>query len=252
MVKTALVTGACGGIGLPTVAALIKDGWRVIAAGTTDETVARERLSPLGDGVMFVRCNIADKDDREKALFAAKETGELRLLCNIAGVAPQNRADMLDMTEESYDRVMDINLRGTVFLSQCCAKAMLENAPDADGMRGIIINIASLSSYAASVERAEYCISKAGVSMLTQLLAARLAGDGVNVYEIRPGIIKTAMTEKVSGKYDEKIKNGLLPIARWGEGKDIARAVSSLASGMLPYSTGEIINIDGGFHICRM
>jgi len=170
---------------------------------------------------------------------------------NVAGVAPLERRDLLEMTEESYDRVMDINTKGTLFLTQAVAREMIKNET-VGGTRGSICNISSLSAYTSSTSRGEYCISKAGVSMITKLFADRLAEYGIPVNEVRPGIIATDMTAKVKEKYDALIGGGLLPIARWGEPEDIADAVYALVSGALPYVTGQSIDVDGGFHLRRL
>jgi len=176
---------------------------------------------------------------------------EIRALVNVAGVAPKVRMDLLEMTEQSYDRVMDINTKGTLFLTQAVAKRMIANAAE-DGVRGSICNISSMSAYTSSVSRGEYCISKAGVSMITTLFADRLAEYGIMVNEIRPGIIATGMTAAVQEKYDRLIDGGLLPIKRWGRPEDVASAVHALCSGALPYMTGQSLNVDGGFHIRRL
>ncbi len=173
------------------------------------------------------------------------------MLVNVAGVAPRVRSDLLEMTEESYDEVMNINTKGTLFLTQLAAKKILENSVNG-GIRGYICNISSVSAYTSSVSRGQYCISKAGVSMITQLFADRLAEFGIPVNEIRPGIIATEMTAGVTEKYDALIDGGLLPIARWGSPEDVAEAVWTVCSGALPYMTGQAINIDGGFHIRRL
>jgi NAD(P)-dependent dehydrogenase (short-subunit alcohol dehydrogenase family) len=173
------------------------------------------------------------------------------VLVNVAGVAPKVRADLLEMTEESYDYVMNINAKGTLFLTQAVAKEMIHN-PLEDGVRGVICNISSMSAYTSSVSRGEYCISKAGVSMITTLFADRLAEYGIPVNEVRPGIIATGMTEKVKEKYDTLIEGGLLPIKRWGSPEDIAKAVFALCSGALPYVTGHSLDVDGGFHLQRL
>ena len=165
---------------------------------------------------------------------------------NNAGIAPRVRADLMEMTPESMDEVMRVNLYGPFFLTQAAAKGMIKRG------RGMIINISSMSAYTVSVNRGEYCVSKAGISMVTQLYAARLAEYGIPVYEIRPGIIRTDMTSKVTEKYDALLSGGLAPIARWGEPEDVAEAVAVLAQGRLRYSTGEVINVDGGIHIQRL
>ena len=232
--KNALVTGGTRGIGLGIAEKLRDDGWNVTVSCRTPREIPG------------IRCIVADNGvpaDREKLV---REAGEVDLLVNNAGIAPRVRADLLEMSEESMDELMRVNLYGPFFLTQQIAKGMIDRG------RGMIINISSMSAYTVSVNRGEYCISKAGISMMTQLYAARLAEYGIPVYEIRPGIIKTDMTSGVTAKYDALIEGGLLPISRWGTPEDIAEAVSVLAEGRLMYSTGEVINVDGGFHIQRL
>ena len=182
---------------------------------------------------------------------ALKKFGRIDGLVNVAGVAPKVRADLLEMSEESYDFVMDINTKGTLFLTQAAANEMIKNEP-VNGIRGYICNISSLSAYTSSVNRGEYCISKAGVTMITKLFADRLAEFGIPVNEVRPGIIATDMTGTVKEKYDNLIENGLLPIKRWGMPEDISDAVFALCSGNLPYVTGQSLEVDGGFHLRRL
>ena len=173
-------------------------------------------------------------------------------LVNNAGVAPKDRMDLLEMEEESFDRLLFTNLKGPFFLTQLVAKWMIEERrknPESDFK---IVNISSVSAYASSINRGEYCMSKAGVSMMTKLYAHRLADEGINVYEIRPGIIRTDMTGAVAEKYDKSIADGITPIRRWGTPEDIGKAVTAIALGYLPFSTGEVINVDGGFHIQRL
>ena len=162
---------------------------------------------------------------------------------NNAGVAPEVRADILEASEESFDRLININVKGPYFLTQLVAKWMIEQRG------GKIVTISSVSAYAASLNRGDYCIAKAALSMITPLYAARLAEHGIRVYEIRPGIIETDMTSVVKGKYDKMIAEGLTPIRRWGTPADVAKAVAAIAQDLLPFSTGEVINVDGGFHI---
>ena len=195
---------------------------------------------------------IRSSSDREKIV---KETlnkyGRIDVLVNNAGVAPKNRADLLEMTEESFDRVISINTKGNMFLTQKVAKVMIEQEK-LFKKKGTIINISSCSAEVSSISRGEYCISKAGVSMLTTLYADRLAKEGILVHEIRPGVIATDMTEVVTDKYDKLIKDGLFPIARWGQPEDIANAVSAFADDHFLYTTGNYIDVDGGFHIKRL
>ncbi len=196
---------------------------------------------------------MADAADRVRMLAATLDAwGHLDLLVNNAGMAPRQRVDMLEMSEASYDEVLAANLRGPFFLTQQVARAMIELRRGGVIAEGAIVNIGSLSSYASSVNRAEYCISKAGVSMMTTLYADRLAEHSIRVYEVRPGVIRTDMTAVVAAKYDRLIAEGLTPIRRWGQPEDVAAAVVAIAEGYLPFSTGEVINVDGGFHLRRL
>ena len=238
--KVAIVTGAASGIGLAVAKKLLDNGIFVVGMSR------RETMEDLGENFTYVSGDVGNTTDRESLVKTALEkTGKIDILVNVAGVAPKVRADLLDMTEESYDYVMNINTKGTFFLTQQVAKEMVRQG-------GSIVNISSISAYTSSVNRGEYCISKAGASMITTLFADRLAEYGIMVNEVRPGIIATDMTSKVQGKYDALIEDGLLPIKRWGQPEDIAAAVWALCNGSLPYMTGQSINIDGGFHIRRL
>jgi len=243
--KVAMVTGGLRGIGLGVTKALLKDGFAVSAMGTSSPDKVQPILAELSGTIRYTQGNLDGTQDRQRFLDETLAAyGRVDVLVNNAGVAPLVRMPLLDMTEESFDRVMGINLRGTMFLSQIVARELRKQAQG-----GVIINISSLSAYTASVARGEYCLSKAGIAMLTQLFAAELAADGIGVYEIRPGIIETDMTAVVHQKYTDAIGGGLLPIARWGKPEDIGEAVSLLCSGRLSYSTGDVLNIDGGFHL---
>ena len=246
--KTAIVTGVLGGIGKETAIHLCQAGFAVVGMDVIDAT----DLSAF-DGFQFtyIKGDLASKDSRDALVDLARKTGELTVLVNVAGVAPKVRRDILEMTEESYDFVMDINTKGTLFLTQAVAREMINN-PLENGARGYICNISSLSAYATSVNRGEYCISKAGVSMITKLFADRLGEYMIPVNEIRPGIIATDMTSTVTEKYDRLIAGGLLPIKRWGSSDDIANGVFALCSGALPYVTGQSLDVDGGYHIQRL
>lgn len=245
MEKIALVTGVASGIGLATANMLLEKGMAVI--GMSRRAVME---NPPKGKFHYVPGDIAVSDDRERFVRTALDTyGRIDVLVNVAGVAPKVRADLLTMTEESYDYVMNINTRGTLFLTQRVANAMIQNPEE---KKGCIVNISSLSAYTSSVNRGEYCISKAGVSMITQLFADRLAEYGIPVNEVRPGIIATDMTAKVQEKYDNLIQNGLLPESRWGTPEDVASAVCALCCGALPYVTGQSIDVDGGFHMRRL
>lgn len=252
MKKYAVVTGACGGIGYATVQHLIKDGYKVLATSARPIERAMDMFAQYTDSVQYLSANIGTKLERQRIIDEAGKLPRVDVLVNVAGVAPKVRTDLLEMSEESYDRVMDINTKGTLFLTQAIAKLMLGQEPDEKGQRGYVVNISSVSAYTSSVNRGEYCISKAGVSMITQLFADRLAADQITVNEIRPGIIETDMTAPVKAKYDHLIENGLLPNPRWGTPEDVANAVAMFYSGALCYTTGQSIDVDGGFHISRL
>ena len=242
--KTAIVTGVLGGIGKETAIHLCRAGYAVVGMDVIDAN----DLSAFGKfDFTYVKGNLADGDSREELVKTARKKGELSVLVNVAGVAPKVRRDILEMTEESYDFVMGINTKGTLFLTQAVANAMLE-----DKVRGSIVNISSCSAYTSSVSRGEYCISKAGVSMITKLFADRLASEGITVNEICPGIIATGMTAAVKEKYDRLIEGGLVPLGRWGEPNDIAKAVVALVDGTFGYTTGQSFILDGGMHIRKL
>lgn len=242
MVKVALVTGVASGIGLATAKIFLENEYYVVGMSRRSEMAEN-----LGANFTYVSGDVSLAEDRQRFVSTAMNTcGQIDVLVNVAGVAPKVRTDLLEMTEESYDYVMDINTRGTFFLTQCVANEMVKQNS------GSIVNVSSMSAYTSSVNRGEYCISKAGMSMITTLFADRLAEFGITVNEVRPGIIATDMTSKVQGKYDALIEGGLLPIKRWGTPEDIAKAVWTLCNGSLPYMTGQVLNIDGGFHIRRL
>ena len=245
--KHIIISGCTRGIGAACVKKFLAEGWRVTGMGRSEE-------SPFPNLSIFhyVQGDLSSPYDRNRLVMeACYKFGPIDTLVNVAGVAPLERHDLLEMSEESYDRVMDINTKGTLFLTQAVAREMIKNQPE-KGIRGYICNISSLSAYTSSTSRGEYCISKAGVSMITKLFADRLAEYGIPVNEVRPGIIATDMTSKVKEKYDNLIDGGLLPIARWGEPEDIADAVYALCSGTLPYVTGQSLDVDGGFHLRRL
>jgi NAD(P)-dependent dehydrogenase (short-subunit alcohol dehydrogenase family) len=244
--KHIIISGCARGIGAACVERFLKEGWCVSGMSRS------ENVSFDSDKFFYVRGDVSSSSDREKFVKESiKMFGKIDALVNVAGVAPLERRDLLEMTEESYDRVMEINTKGTLFLTQAVAREMIKNEC-IDGIRGSICSISSLSAYTSSVSRGEYCISKAGVSMITKLFADRLAEYGIPVNEVRPGIIDTDMTSKVKGKYDTLIEGGLLPIARWGKPDDVSDAVFALCSGALPYVTGQSIDVDGGFHLRRL
>lgn len=255
MKKTAIVTGASRGIGLAIARQLGLDGYHIVMVATgpqENNQAALEDLKAQGIHCAYVQANIGSSQDRQKILDGALAAfGRVDVLVNNAGVAPRQRADLLEMSEESFDYVVGINTKGNMFLTQLVAKQMIGQQP-LDGRKGVIVNVSSCSAAASSVNRGEYCVSKAGISMLTTLYADRLAPEGILVNEVRPGIIATDMTSKVQGKYDDLIEKGAFPIARWGTPEDVAGAVSLLCSDRLRYTTGNYLDVDGGFHIQRL
>ncbi|GHT60063.1 3-ketoacyl-ACP reductase [Spirochaetia bacterium] len=252
MKKTAIISGGRRGIGRGIAVRLAKDGFNVVINGVSPLTADDTFDDIGGKEYLYVQGDISVARDRERILNETlNRFGAVHVLVNNAGVAPKNRADLLDMTEESFDQVMGINARGTMFLTQAVAKQMLKQ--DLCGKkRGTIINISSCSAEVSSINRGEYCVSKASVAMLTLLYADRLAGEGIFVHEIRPGVISTDMTRRVQKKYDALIEQGTFPIRRWGTPEDVANAVSVFAGDEFLYTTGNYIDVDGGFHIKRL
>lgn len=252
----ALVTGAGRGIGAAIALGLAEQSFDVMVNYVLDKDKARqqvEKISGIGRRCISCQADISKSEGRLKVLRCLKESfGRVDILVNNAGVAPAVRTDILEATEESFDRVISINLKGPYFLTQLIAKWMIELRKENVIRRPKIINISSNSAYTSSPSRGEYCISKAGVSMMTKLYADRLSEHGINVYEIRPGIIRTDMTANVVKKYDRLIAQGITPIKRWGTPEDIAKAVIAIAKDSFPFSTGEVINVDGGFHLHRL
>ena len=265
MNSVALITGASRGIGRGIALELAKGGCDLVinyasnvsaARQTATDCVAAARTAGKTIRAETCQADIGSSTERRKLIEFTKSTmGRLDVLVNNAGVAPEVRADILEATEESFDRLININAKGPYFLTQLAAKWMIEQgragvSPAA--FRPKIITISSVSAYAASVNRGDYCVSKAALAMLTPLYAARLAEHGINVYEIRPGVVRTDMTAPVKEKYDKLIADGLTPIKRWGTPEDVGKAVAAIAQDLLPFSTGEVINVDGGFHLRRL
>ena len=258
--RSALVTGASRGIGRAIAVELARVGFNVMINYVSNEAAAKEAQSEaVGAGdketkIRICQADVAVADDRARLLSAVNlDFGRLDLLVNNAGVASQNRVDLLEATEESFDRLIRINLKGPYLLTQSVARWMIKlRSRGVQNFSPSIININSVSAFAASPERGDYCVSKAGLAMMTKLYALRLAKEGINVYEIRPGVIATDMTANVKAKYDRLIADGLTPIERWGTPEDVARAVAAIVSGALPFSTGEVINVDGGFHLRQL
>jgi NAD(P)-dependent dehydrogenase (short-subunit alcohol dehydrogenase family) len=247
----AIVTGGARGIGLACAQALADAGFDILVADLAETAADGLAADIAGRGAKFayVRCDIADLVSHAALVDAAMRAfGRIDCLVNNAGVGAVVRGDLLDLQPENFDRTLDINLRGTVFLSQAVAKAMLGTSGD----QRSIITITSVSAEMASPERPDYCISKAGLSMWVKNLALRLAPDNIGVFEVRPGIIRTDMTSGVTAKYDALIDSGLVPAKRWGEASDIGVVVATLAGGKLGFSTGSIINVDGALSVPRL
>jgi NAD(P)-dependent dehydrogenase (short-subunit alcohol dehydrogenase family) len=254
--RVALVTGASRGIGRSIAVTLAERQWSVVVNYRGNAEAAQETAQAVrqaGSEALVVQADIAQSVERAHLLSETLQRfGRIDLLVNNAGMAPRQRADILKTTEASYDEVMNVNLKGPYFLTQSVANAMIALLAANVIEQPIIINIGSISAYTSSANRGEYCISKAGIAMMTALFADRLAEHGILVYEVRPGVIETDMTSGVKEKYDRLIEGGLTPIARWGQPEDVALAVATVAEGAFPFSTGEIINVDGGFHLRRL
>ena len=259
----AIVTGASRGIGRAIALELAGLGFDVVINhydfdhdGRPDNRPAegtQEAICSLGVQCELLRGDIGSTSDRQALVnFTQEKCGRCDMLVNNAGVAPHQRADLLDATEESFDRVMTINLKGPYFLTQAVANWMIEQKKQHSDRMYRICNTSSVSAYTSSPARGEYCLSKAGVSMMTKLYADRLAEFGIGVFEVRPGIIATDMTAVVKNKYDKLISEGLTPIRRWGLPEDVARAVGAVAEGRLDFCTGQVLNVDGGFHLRRL
>ncbi len=254
----AIVTGASRGIGKAVAKELAELGYDLVINyfdfkdGTPDDSAAKETQKEIA-GSQILRGDVSSAEDRQKLVaFTQEQFGRCDMLVNNAGVAPAKRIDLLEATEDSYDRVMNINLKGPYFLTQRVANWMIEQKKTHSDRNCRIVNTASMSSYTSSPARGEYCLSKAGISMMTMLYADRLAEYNIGVFEIRPGIIMTDMTSVVKDKYDKLIAEGITPIKRWGQPEDIAKAVGAIAEGRLDFSTGQVINVDGGFHLRRL
>lgn len=248
MSKIAFVTGGRKGIGFAIAEELTKDGFFVVVSGRENRAISFENPN-----IAYLSCDNRNLDSiRNTADTLFSRYGKVDLLVNNAGVAPKERVDLLKTTEESFDFVVDTNLKGGFFMCQAFANHMIEQKQKDSGYFPRIVNISSVSAYTSSTNRGEYCISKAGLSMVTSLFADRLAEYGIPVFEVRPGIILTDMTEKVKEKYQSLIENGLTPIKRIGRPEDVAQCVSALAGGKLDFAIGQVINADGGFHIRRL
>ena len=256
MNKVALITGGSRGIGLGIAECMAKNGFDLAINGVRPEDQVKpalQKLKQYGTEVIYCQGNIAETADRDQIITKIKSTyGRLNVLVNNAGVAPKERNDILQTSEESFEYVMKINLQGPYFLTQQVANWMVEQKKTHADFWGYIINITSISATVASVNRGEYCISKAGLGMVTKLFAARLGEYDLPVYEVRPGIIKTDMTAGVKDKYDKLFAEGLAVQKRWGNPEDIGKVVAALSRGDMPYSTGSVIMVDGGMTVQRL
>lgn len=252
----ALVTGGSRGIGRAICRALATSGMNIVFTYVQDETSALEALTDLkatGVQAKVLRADIARSEDRRVLIEETlRDFGRIHTLVNNAGMAPRARKDILETQEDSFDEVLSVNLKGPFFLTRDIAVKMVAWKRQDPEFDPAVLFIGSISSYTSSVNRPEYCISKAGISMTCMLFADRLATEGVRVYEVRPGLILTDMTAPVKQKYDRLMEQGLIPQGRWGLPEDVARAVSMLARGDLSYSAGQVIDVDGGFHLRRL
>ncbi|MFO0903452.1 MAG: 3-ketoacyl-ACP reductase [Pirellulales bacterium] len=255
----ALITGSSRGIGRAIAEELARQGHAVVvnyvrSAAAADDVV--EGIRQAGGAAIAVQGDVASADDRQRLLDAADAAwGRLDVLVNNAGITSPGRRDLLEATEEAFDEVFATNLKGPFFLAQQAARRMqrrLESHAAGNSSGGVIVNVSSISAFAVSTNRADYCMAKAALQMMTWLFATRLADLGIRVYEVCPGVIASDMTAPVQEKYDRLIAEGLSPIRRWGQPEDVAKAVAALASGQFPFSTGERIHVDGGFHIRRL
>jgi NAD(P)-dependent dehydrogenase (short-subunit alcohol dehydrogenase family) len=249
--KVAVVTGGSRGIGRGIALALAELGHAIVVNYRSDadaaEETCREARRLGAASARAIRADVADlADGRRLVAEAVSVAGRIDLWINNAGIAPERRLDLLETTPESWDRVLDTNLRGPFFLSQAVANELIRLRAEGIVAEPQMVFITSISARFASINRGEYCVAKAGLSMVAQLFAAKLAGAGIRVYEVRPGLIDTDMTRTVKAAYDARIAGGLIPIGRWGTAADVGRAVAMIAAGGLRYSTGTVIDVDGG------
>ena len=254
--RTALITGGTRGIGLGVARALASDGWDLMLNGVRSESevaATLDDLRPGGGAVHYCRGDLAQADDRARILDQVRaRVGAVDALVNNAGRAPRVRADLLDATEDSFEELLRTNLQGPYFLTQSIARDQIARRRDDPSFSASIVFITSVSAEMASVNRGEYCVSKAGLAMAVKLFAVRLADAGIRVFEVRPGIIATDMTAGVQDVYDRRIADGLVPERRWGQPDDVGRAVAALVRGDLPYATGTVVHVDGGLSVPRL
>jgi NAD(P)-dependent dehydrogenase (short-subunit alcohol dehydrogenase family) len=256
MTRTALITGGTRGIGLGIARALAREAWTLGLGGTRAEGDVRlvlDELRAIGVDVQYFRGDLAQRDDRVRIVAEARERlGAINALVNNAGRAPRVRGDLLEATEESFEDLVRANLQGPYFLTQAIARDQVERRRADPSFAASIVFVTSISAEMASPNRGDYCVSKAGLAMAARLFAARLAADGIPVFEVRPGIIATDMTAGVREAYDRRIADGLVLQGRWGQPEDVGRAVAALVRGDVPYATGTVINVDGGLSIPRL
>ncbi len=256
LTKVALITGGTRGIGLGIGSALTKAGFDLALCGVRSESLVRqtiEQLASQGQRVLYYQADVSKPEARIQLVQNIRnDFGSLNLLVNNAGVAPKQRMDILHATEESFDWVFTVNMKGPYFLTQAVATWMIDQKKQQPEFDAAIVNISSISATVASVSRGEYCISKAAIAMATQLWAIRLSEFGIPVFEVRPGLIETDMTAAVKEKYDQLIRDGLIPQSRWGTPDDVGKAVVALATGLLRYSTGQVLMVDGGMTLARL
>jgi len=256
MKRVALITGGSRGIGFGIATQLAVNGFDIAINGIRSAAEVKDAVRKLkdhGNDVIYCHGSISLAADRERIIDEVKKHyGLLHVLVNNAGVAPKLRNDILEATEESFDEVISVNLKGTYFLTQRAANWMIQQKKNDETFEGCIINISSISATVVSLNRGEYCISKAGLSMATQLFAVRLGEFNIPVFEVRPGIVSTDMTAGVKEKYDKLISEGLLVQKRWGDTDDVGKVVASLANGNFNYGTGQVIMVDGGLTIPRL
>jgi len=251
--RVALVTGGARGIGLGITRRLLADGYRVAANGIRPAAAAAPALAELAGDAIYIPGDVGSPAGRHEIVSTTLATfGRIDVMVNNAGITSPGRADMMEVEEADFDRVIAVNLKGPFLLTQAVAGQMIEQRAADPEARSCIINISSVSAVLASTNRAEYCISKAGVSMATRLWATRLAEHGIDVFEVRPGVIKSDMTAEVTEKYDELFEQGLALENRWGTPEDVAAAVAVLAAGEIPYATGQVLTIDGGLTVPRL
>jgi NAD(P)-dependent dehydrogenase (short-subunit alcohol dehydrogenase family) len=256
MRRVALVTGGTRGIGLGIARALAREGFDLALCGVREEGEVAPVLAELGASsavARYFRADVGERADRVRLVSEVKAGfGRLHLLVNNAGVAPHARVDLLEAAEDSFERLLRVNLQGPYFLTQGVARWMLEQRRADEAWKGGVVNVTSISATVASPDRGEYCVSKAGLAMASRLWALRLAEAGIPVYEVRPGIVRTDMTAGVAAKYDRLIGEGLVPQGRWGTPEDVGGVVAALARGDAPYSTGAVIVVDGGLTLPRL